>query len=202
MGMPIAPVFEDTLEFDPVTAVIKGRLPITRYLADVQAIFADQNACQQMLAENPLLYSVTQIEDHDGAGQIHYGLGILMPGKVGREYFMTKGHLHAWRPAAEVYIGVRGRGMMLLEDEHTGACRAAPLEANRIVYVPGRTAHRTINVGDEPLVYWGILSSEAGHDYGTVAERNFRLVVVAKAGKPMVMERSDYLQELKHEMER
>jgi glucose-6-phosphate isomerase len=32
-------------------------------------------------------------------------LGVLMPGKVGAEYFMTKGHIHAWRPAAEVYLG-------------------------------------------------------------------------------------------------
>ena len=57
MGIPIAPVFEDTLAFDPVTAVIQGRLPIERYLADVHAVFADQAACKQMLAKNPLLYS-------------------------------------------------------------------------------------------------------------------------------------------------
>ncbi len=196
MGIPIAPVFEDTLAFDPVTAVIQGRLPIERYLADVHAVFADQAACKQMLAKNPLLYSVTQIEDHDGAGQIHYGLGILMPGKVGCEYFMTKGHLHAWRPAAEVYIGLRGRGMMLLEDERTGECRALRWKPIAPSTCRASHAHRTINVGDEPLVYWGILSSEAGHDYGAVAARNFRLVVVEKAGKPMVMERSDFLHEL------
>ncbi|MFO7633169.1 MAG: glucose-6-phosphate isomerase family protein, partial [Caldilinea sp.] len=181
------PVIDAILHFDPVAGAIKDRTPTSRYLADVRASFADQGASEQLLVQNPLLYSVTQIEEQNGEGQIHYGLGILMPGKVGREYFMTKGHLHAWRPAAEVYIGLRGRGMMLLEDERTGECRAVPLEANSTVYVPGHTAHRTINVGDEPLVYWGILSSDAGHDYGTVAERNFRLVVVEKAGQPVVM---------------
>jgi len=189
--------WHDVLQFEPTTAMIVGRTPTARCLRDVQGIFADQSACQELLASNPLLYSVTQVEDHDGEGDIHYGLGILMPGKVGREYFMTKGHLHAWRPAAEVYIGLRGRGVMLLEDERTGACRAAPLEANCTVYVPGYTAHRTINVGDEPLVYWGVLSSAAGHDYGAVAERNFRLVVVEKDGQPAVMERADFLAELK-----
>jgi glucose-6-phosphate isomerase len=184
------------LRFDPVTAVISGRQPTIRHLRDVQSIFADGSACQELLASNPLLYSVTQIEDHNGEGDIHYGIGILMPGKVGREYFMTKGHIHAWRPAAEVYIGLRGRGMMLLEDECTGKCRAAPLEANSVVYVPGYTAHRTINIGDEPLVYWGVLSSAAGHDYDAVAERNFRLVVVERDGAPVVVERIDFLAEL------
>ena len=190
------PTWHDFLQFEPTNATILGRLPTERRLSDVQSIFADPPAVLDMLESNPLLYSVTQVEDHNGEGDIHYGIGILMPGKVGREYFMTKGHLHAWRPAAEVYIGLRGRGMMLLEDERTGECRAVPLEANSTVYVPGHTAHRTINVGDEPLVYWGVLSSAGGHDYGTVAERNFRLVVVEKNGQPVVMERADFLAEL------
>lgn len=185
-----------TLRFDPESGEIFERDATVRYLSDVAASFADQAACAELLRRNPLIYRVTQVEDQNGPGQIHFGLGILMPGKVGREYFMTKGHLHAWRPAAEIYIGVRGRGMMLLEDERSGECRAVPLEAGSTVYVPGHAAHRTINVGDEPLVYWGILSSEAGHDYGTVAERNFRLVVVEQDGQPVVMERSAFQPQL------
>lgn len=197
MGNSFHPTMQAALRFDPVTAIVSGRQPTIRYLCDVQSIFADQPACQELLSSNPLLYSVTQIEDHNGEGDIHYGIGILMPGRVGREYFMTKGHIHAWRPAAEVYIGLRGRGMMLLQDEHTSECRAVEFMANSVVYVPGYTAHRTINIGDEPLVYWGVLSSAAGHDYNAVATRNFRLVVVERDGAPAVMERSDFLAEMK-----
>lgn len=186
----------DALQFDPFTGVITGRAPTSRHLSDVSASFADRQACARMLAENPLIYQVTQVEDHHGEGQIHYGIGIISPGKVGREYFMTKGHFHEWRPAAEVYIGLRGRGMMLLEDERTGECHAVPLEANSTVYVPGYAAHRTVNVGDEPLIYWGILSSAAGHDYGTVGERNFRKVIVEQDGEPVVMDREEFLREL------
>lgn len=192
----VEPTRQGVLHFEPATATIEHYAPVERRLRDVQSVFADRLACQELLAENPLIYSVTQVEDFNDEGDLHYGLGILMPGKVGREYFMTKGHIHAWRPAAEVYIGLRGRGMMLLEDERTGECRAVPLEANSTVYVPGHTAHRTINVGDEPLVYWGLLSSAAGHDYGAVAERNFRLVVVEKDGQPVIMARADFLAEL------
>jgi glucose-6-phosphate isomerase len=187
---------QNGLLFNPAAATIAGRAPTMRYLRDVQAVFADQMACRALLAQNPLLYHVTQVEDHNGEGDIHYGLGILMPGRVGREYFMTKGHIHAWRPAAEVYIALRGRGLMLLEDERTRESRAVPLAANTAVYVPGHTAHRTINVGDEPLVYWGILSSAAGHDYDAISARNFRMVVVETGGAPTVMERSDFLAEL------
>jgi len=186
----------DVLQFDPVTGSIAGRTPTSRRLSDVSASFADQQACSQLLAENPIIYQVTQVEEHVGEGQIHYGIGILMPGKVGSEYFMTKGHLHEWRSAAEVYIGLRGRGMMLLEDERTGECYAVPLEANTAVYVPGHAAHRTVNVGVEPLVYWGILSSDAGHDYGTVGIRNFSKVLVEREGQPVLMPRVDFLRDL------
>lgn len=183
-----------TLRFDPMAGVISDRVGDTRKLSDVQAAFADPAACARILAqEDPLLYYVTQVEENEGPGQLHYGLGILMPGKVGDEYYMTRGHLHAWRPAAEVYVGLRGKGLMILEDERNGECTVVPLEANSTVYVPGHTAHRTVNIGAEPLVYWGILSSEAGHDYGAVGARNFAKVVVEIDNQPVVMDRKAYL---------
>lgn len=62
-----------------------------------------------------------------------------------------------------------------------------------MVYVPGSTAHRTVNTGDAPLVYWGVLASRAGHDYGALRESNFDLVVVEAAGQPQVVNRAEYL---------
>lgn len=184
----------EPLRFDAQTGEIEGRTATLRHLGDLTGCFANPVAYQQALAvANPLLYRVTQIEAAQEEGDLHYGLAILYPGKVGNEYYMTKGHLHAWRPAAELYIGLAGRGLMLLEEEGSGECRAVPLEANRTVYVPGYTAHRTINIGKEPLVYWGILSSRAGHDYGSIGQRNFRKIVVEVEGRPTVMERSEYL---------
>jgi glucose-6-phosphate isomerase len=182
-----------SLPYTVADGKIAGHRPTERHLRDLAAAFADQAAAAKLAADNPLLYYVTMIDEHNGDGALHYALGVLLPGKVGAEYYMTKGHLHAWRPAAEVYIGLAGQGLMLLEDEATGACTVAPLAANTVVYVPGHTAHRTVNTGDEPLVYWGVLASDAGHDYGAVGERNFRQVVVAVDGRPVVMERADFL---------
>jgi glucose-6-phosphate isomerase len=73
---------------------------------------------------------------------------------------------------------------MLLEGDDGGESRMVLLRPNSIVYVPGHTAHRTINIGDEPLAYLGVYPARAGHDYGVLAERNFRSVVVNRDGRP------------------
>ncbi|MEI6350980.1 MAG: glucose-6-phosphate isomerase family protein [Verrucomicrobiota bacterium] len=172
------------------SARIGDRAMVERRLSDLRGCFADTAAYEAALAvSNPVLYAVTSVEPASGDGQLHYGLGILYPGKIGDEYFITKGHLHSHRPAAEIYVGLRGQGMMLLEDETTGESRLVELRENTAVYVPGCTAHRTLNTGTAPLVYLGIYPSNAGHDYGAIAERNFRKVVVERDGTPTMIDR-------------
>ena len=78
---------------------------------------------------------------------------------------------------------------MLLEDESTGESRMVPLRPHYVVYVPGHTAHRTMNTGSTPLTYLGVYPARAGHDYGAIAQRNFRMVVVERAGQPAMIER-------------
>lgn len=162
-----------------------------RYLSDLESCFYDQPLYQEHLSQNnPLVYTVSSIEPAHGDGDLHYGLGVLYPGKIGDEYYMTKGHYHAWREAAEVYIGLRGRGMMLLEDEHTDQVQLLPLGVGEIVYVPGHTAHRTLNCGTEPLVYIGVYPAKAGHDYQSLAKTNFRHKVIDRDGIPTLVKRS------------
>jgi glucose-6-phosphate isomerase len=186
-----------SLRFDSNSAALEGQVENQRRLSALAGCFADEAAYAGALAAgDPVLYATSGVESISGDGQLHYVIGSIEPGKIGDEYYMTKGHIHAWRPAAEVYIGLRGEGMMLLQDEVSGECLALPLAAERVVYVPGHTSHRTINTGAEPLVYWGVLSSAAGHDYGAVAQRNFALVVVEVDGRPEVMDRAAYLQRL------
>ena len=171
--------------------VIDGAPVTRRCLADLGGLFVDKAAYDRELAKgNPVLYWVSSVEVAQGEGQLHYGLGVLMPGKVGREYYLTKGHFHAWRPAAEVYIGLRGHGLMLLEDDADS--RVLPLHQDTVVYVPGHTAHRTINIGDKPLIYLGVYPAAAGHDYGVIAERNFRKVVLEQDGQATVLDRSEF----------
>lgn len=177
-------------QFDPATGEIAGAPLVLRHLHDLQGCFADAAAFAAAAAQgNPLVYSVASFAPADGPGDLHYGLGRLLPGKVGDEYYLTKGHLHAWREAAEFYIGLSGEGVMLLEDAATGESRLVPLGPQGAVYVPGQTAHRTINTGREPLTYLGVYPARAGHDYGVIAERNFMCRVVERGGQPTLLER-------------
>ena len=182
------------MQIHPHDGMLEGVTPASRTLAALRECFADQVAYDALLAHgDQVVYHVSSVEPAQGDGQLHYGLGMLMPGKVGAEYFMTKGHFHTWRAAAEVYVGLSGMGAMLLEEEGSGETQCLPLGPNSVVYVPGFTAHRTINTGREPLVYLGMYPASAGHDYGTIAERNFAHVLVDVDGQPTLLERSIFL---------
>lgn len=181
---------ELTERYDPESGSLTGGSEVVRKLSDLRGVFADEAAYAAALtAGDPVLYKVVAVEPAGGAGDLHYGLGILYPGKVGNEYYLTKGHLHSTREAAEVYIGLSGEGMMLLEDEQSGESRLEPLGEGKVVYVPGHTAHRTMNTGSGPLTYFGIYPANAGHDYGALAERNFLKVLIEENGKPVLKDR-------------
>jgi len=177
--------------FNLDAGLLAGVPVVERRLADLRGIFHDEPAFERMLVEqeNPLVYTVQTVEPGEGEGDLHYGLGTIMPGCVGDEYFMTRGHLHAWRPAAEVYVGLGGSGLMVMESER-GESTVAPIGRGHIVTVPGNTAHRTVNTGAEPLRYLGIYPARAGHDYASIAERNFRVVVLERGGEVAVVERA------------
>jgi len=180
--------------FDAQMGTIEGAHRVERRLSDLAGIFHDKEAyAAACAAGNPLVYSVEAVEPGTGDGDLHYGLGVIYPGRIGREYFMTKGHLHAWRDAAELYIGLSGNGVMLLEDEATGESKMLSLGPGCAVYVPGRTGHRTANVGDTPLSYIGVYPARAGHDYGVYASRNFRYTIMDEAGTPRMIKRDSSL---------
>jgi glucose-6-phosphate isomerase len=178
------------VNFDLERCTLGDRPATERRLSDLRGAFHDAGAFDAALAkDDPLVYRVVSVEPASGDGQLHYGLGLLMPGKIGDEYFITKGHFHEWRPAAEVYIGLRGEGCMILENGDSGCTEVVPLGAGKLVYVPGNTAHRTANTGGEPLVYFGVYPSSAGHDYASIATRNFRCCLVERDGQPQLVER-------------
>jgi glucose-6-phosphate isomerase len=81
---------------------------------------------------------------------------------------------------------------MLLEAESNGESWLVPLGPYEVVYVPGHTAHRTINTGTGPLGYIGIYPAKAGHDYGAIADRNFRQMVIERNGAAVLIDRAEY----------
>jgi glucose-6-phosphate isomerase len=170
------------------TGVVADTRPRERYLSDLRGIFADQSAYEQMLAKgNPLLYQVYAISGPPGAGQLAYGTTVLQPGRVGREYYMTKGHRHEWRDAAETYTGLAGTGLVLLEDDN-GHSQAAWIGPGQTVYVPAGVYHRCINTGEAPLIMFCVWPVDAGHDYSIIENQGFRQTVVSNNGQPEIVE--------------
>ncbi len=115
-------------------------------------------------------------------GGVFWGETVLEPGRVGDEYFMTHGHFHAERDRAEIYATVKGEGTLLMMDE-SGEIWSQEMRPGTVHYVPGGVAHRTVNTGDEPLVFLASWPSDAGHDYASIKAAGFSKRMVEREGK-------------------
>ena len=162
---------------------------ITRRLSAMEGQYADEQRYAEMLAEEDiLLYEVYEYHRPEDAGDLLHGISIVHPGKVGDEYFMTKGHFHVVVGTAEVYCCLQGEGVMVMETPE-GDWAVEELRPGRVLYVPPRWAHRSANTGsDEDLVTFFVYPAHAGHDYGTIRERGFRKRVVERDGRPCVVD--------------
>lgn len=175
--------------FDMVSGLSPDVKPIQRRLSQMKGMFADERCRAEMQAkEDVLVYEFYDMHVPEKAVEVAYGTSITYPGKVGDEYFMTKGHFHTVLETAEVYFCIRGHGYMLMESPE-GEVEAQEMKAGGAVYVPGRYAHRSINISvREPLVTFFAFRGDAGHDYGTVESKGFRKLIVEKNGKPAIVD--------------
>ena len=162
----------------------EGLKTSVRTLAQLKGIFADAKALEGM---NPgtVAYMVKSIEpDPQGTpGGLYMGITYLSPGKVGREYFMTKGHFHLNPDSTEFYWGVKGEGMLILMDEGRNVW-AEKMYPGSLHYIPAKVAHRVANTGEETLVFAASWPSDAGHDYGSIEGGGFAKRLLDVNGKP------------------
>ncbi len=145
---------------------------VRRTVGDLAGYWQDESAAQEMRDE--LLY-VTQSwfpapEGEEGA--ILWGNTVLMPGFVGEEYFMTRGHWHEKRSRGELCVTTSGEGLLVLMDEDR-VTRFEKMTPGSTHYVPGHTAHRTVNIGDEPLEFLCAWPADCGHDYQGILQDGF-----------------------------
>lgn len=161
----------------------------TRALSALKDQFLDQESVARRLAQDdPVLYEVYHYDQRPRPGDLNFGMTVLHPGRVGQEYFMTKGHFHEVLDTAEVYYCLKGRGLMLMETPE-GEVATEPMTPGRVVYVPPRWAHRTVNTDDrEDLVMFFVYPAHAGHDYRTIEVQGFRKLVVATPDGPTLVD--------------
>ncbi len=177
---------------EPVSSVVnpqKGGMSgnTGRYekrLADLAGLYRDEKAFEALLGElgDTVVYDVEDFKPGDRSGDLIYGVTRMSPGRVGDEFFLTRGHIHARADRPEIYYGQSGRGLMQLESP-AGETRIVEISAQTICYVPPFWIHRSINVGETDLVMVFAYPSDSGQDYGVIERSNgMRHRVVAKAG--------------------
>ncbi|MET1006501.1 MAG: glucose-6-phosphate isomerase family protein [Propionibacteriaceae bacterium] len=155
-----------------------------KFLPDLQGLYRDDAAFQRLLADDDgsPAYWVESSQTEDGPGGLITGMSVLEPGRVGEEFFMTRGHLHAIADRSELYLGLSGHGVMLLETVD-GESNVVEVHPGQAVYVPGHWVHRSINVGTERFVTLFCYAGDAGQDYSIIERAGgMRQLVVAADG--------------------
>ena len=176
-----------TLMLDMATGSLQPRTSrVVRRVSDLRGYFADRDATATAVAAgDPVVYEVEQYDLPEEAGQLICCTTVLYPGVVGEEYYMTKGHFHAVRATAEVYLGLSGEGYLLLVTED-GAAAQLRLGAGTVAYVPPYWAHRTVNTGEGRLAFLAVYPAHAGHDYATARTMGFGRRVLRGADGPVL----------------
>lgn len=179
------------IDFDLVSGLCKsGKVqPTHRFVSNMVSQFNDRAAAEEIVrnGDKPIydFYELEQIPET--AGDLKFGTSIVYPGKVGDEYFMTKGHFHTILDTGEVYYCLSGQGAMLMETPE-GEVSLIEMKPGVAVYVPPRWAHRSINTGAETMVTFFVFRSDAGHDYGTIEQKGYRKLVVERDGQPVMID--------------
>lgn len=143
---------------------------------------------ESALGDELVLYTVEWIAPGGlTEGSLLWGCTHLNAGMVGNEYFMTHGHYHAIPSRAEYYFAVSGSGL-LLRMERGGRTWAEEMITGSVHYIDGHHAHRVVNTGREPLIFWACWPGDAGYDYASIAESGFGLRVIERNGAPVLIE--------------
>jgi glucose-6-phosphate isomerase len=166
---------------------------VVRRLSDMPDFFGDQNAVRELLKVDPVLYRVYNARQPGEAGGLYTGTTIIEPGRVGDEYFMTKGHFHTQQGAPEVYFTLGGNGMLVMQTR-SGETVVQPMLSGSLHYIPGGWAHRTVNTGDVALIFFAAWPVSAGHDYDSVARDGLARLVLSGPDGPRVVSNPHYTQ--------
>ncbi len=142
----------------------------TKTFGDLAAVYADEAAYAAMLPtlRDTVVYEVSEFRPSTAAGDMIFGVTRMVPGKVGREFFMTRGHIHANANRPEVYYGQAGTGVMLMESPN-GETRTMVIAPQTVCYVPPFWIHRSINTGGADLVMMFCYPADSGQDYDIIA---------------------------------
>lgn len=177
--------------FTTLLDLTRGRLDperraTTRTLSDLTGFFRAEPP-----AADEVVYRVFGIPAPETNSDLLCSTTVLEPGHVDGEYYMTKGHFHVQRDRAEIYMTLSGDGRLVMATED-GRYAVEPMRRGTVNYIPGGWAHRSVNVGNEPLVFFATYIGDAGHDYATIERRGFPIVIRRGENGPRIEKNSSY----------
>ena len=165
----------------PFPGLVPSRVDnhIIRRLSQMRGQFSDSSAYDcQLAVDDSVIYEVYEVRRPEVSGELPCGISVVHPGRVGKEFYMTKGHFHAILETAEIYYCLKGEGFMVMENPE-GDASVEPLAPGRVLYIPPRWAHRSVCTSrQEDLVTFFAYPGDAGHDYGTIERQGFHKLVL------------------------
>ena len=181
------------IDFDMKSGLSETLDTEKRYLSQMKGMFSDYAAFESAVQNgNQMVYEFHSLDVGESSGDLAFGCSILNPGKVGDEYYFTKGHFHTILNTSEVYYCLNGHGYMLMENMR-GDWSAQELTPGKAVYVPKGYAHRSVNVSkEEKLVTFFVFRADAGHDYGTIETKGYRKLLVERDGVPTIIDNPNW----------
>jgi glucose-6-phosphate isomerase len=167
------------IKFDLKTGLSDTKKALQRHASQMEGMYFDNNALGALIQDgDPLIYEFYDMGIKETESNLAYGTSMVFPGKVGDEFFMTKGHFHTILDTSEIYYCLSGFGMMLMESPE-GDIEYQLMRPGDAVFVPGRYAHRSINLSlTEKLVTFFVFRADAGHDYGSIEGKSFRKLIL------------------------
>lgn len=178
-SIPIAPGLH---RIDAMDGTMSGRTGVKRIrIRDLQDLYADGAAFDRLAIAHgeDIAYEVQEFRpDRMAPHELVFGTSTLQPGKVGNEYFITRGHIHAEVDRPEIYYCLRGHGVMHMETP-AGETHPVEMTPGTVVHVPAYWIHRSVNVGAEPLITPFCYPADAGQDYAIIERaRGMRTLIV------------------------
>jgi glucose-6-phosphate isomerase len=111
--------------------------------------------------------------------RLTFGLVLLPPGKMGREFIKTHGHYHSCMPGSqigypEVYTHYFGELYLLMQrrtaphSTRLSDCLLYKMIPGQSIMIPPGYAHILINPSSEPGLMAGLYSLDSVHDYAPI----------------------------------
>ncbi|MFV0431888.1 MAG: glucose-6-phosphate isomerase family protein [Alphaproteobacteria bacterium] len=166
-------IFEPTAHLiNPDTGSLDGHTgSYIKTLLQLEGIYSDTQAFDEACKTHgdTVVYRVEDVRPDTDHGNLIFGTTFMEAGDIGGEFYLTRGHIHGFGNRPETYYGESGRGVMLLESPE-GESRILEIAPKVMVFVPPYWIHRSVNIGNEPLVMSFCYPADSGQDYDVIAQ--------------------------------